>query len=275
MGLIVWLASYPKSGNTWVRAFLHNYILQPPAPYSINDLDRLSASECAAAFFRPYDPRPAAAYTEAEVQRMRPAVHRDLTRLHDDLVFIKTHNAARALHGVALCTWTLTAGAIYLARDPRDVAVSYARYTGRSLDDIIAFMGNAGASHRGTDAQVFERLGSWSGHAESWLARPKTLVLRYEDLSTAPERAFGKIVGFLGDGVAELERLRRAVAYSDFKTLAQQELHGGYVAKSPATGAAFFREGRIGQWRQHLTAAQASRIEADHSAMMQKFGYLS
>ena len=274
MGLIVWLASYPKSGNTWVRAFLHNYILRPPAPYSINDLDRISASECAAGFFHPYDPRPASIYTEAEVQRMRPKVHRDLTRLHDDLVFIKTHNAAWAVHEVALCTWEVTAGAIYLVRDPRDVAVSYAAYTGRGLNDIIAFMGRAGAANRGTDAQVFELLGSWSGHVESWLARPKTLVLRYEDLRAAPEAAFGKIVGFLGDGGAEPDRLRRAIAFSDFPTLAAQERANGYGAAGPA-GAPFFRAGGSGQWLERLTAAQSGRIETDHRAMMRRFGYLA
>ncbi len=273
MGLIVWLASYPKSGNTWVRAFLHNYILRPPAPYGINDLDRLSASECAAGFFRPHDPRPASAYSEAEVQRMRPEVHRDLTRLHDDLVFIKTHNAARAVHGVALCTWEVTAGAIYLVRDPRDVAVSYAAYTGRGLDDIIAFMGSTGAANRGTDAQVFELLGSWSGHVESWAARPKTLVLRYEDLRATAAAAFGRIVGFLGDGAADPERLHRAIAFSDFVTLAAQERDSGYGAAGPA-GAPFFRAGGSGQWRERLTAAQVGRIETDHGTMMRRFGYL-
>ena len=48
---IVWLASYPKSGNTWLRAFLHNYIAQPAAPQNINALTEFSAVECAAAFF--------------------------------------------------------------------------------------------------------------------------------------------------------------------------------------------------------------------------------
>ena len=57
MGKIVWLASYPKSGNTWVRAFLHNYIAQPATPASINALTDFSAVECAAAFFhKPGEP---------------------------------------------------------------------------------------------------------------------------------------------------------------------------------------------------------------------------
>jgi hypothetical protein len=273
MGQIVWLASYPKSGNTWVRAFLHNYITDAQAPHGINKLHEFSASECNAAFFRAHDPRPAPLYTEAEVQRMRPAVHTDLTRLHDDLVFVKTHNAALAVHGVPLCTPAVTAGAIYIVRDPRDVAVSYARYTKRDLDEIIGFMGNAGAANRSTDAQVFELLSSWSRHAESWAAVKRRLLVRYEDLLAAPEKGFGRIVRFLG-GEVDTARLARAIRHCDFVELAAQEAAHGYEARGPNEAAAFFHTGQAAQWKGVLTAAQVKRIEADHASVMRGFGYL-
>ncbi len=273
MGNLVWLASYPKSGNTWARAFLHNYITDAAAPHGINRLTDFSVSECAAAFFRVHDPRPASAYTEQDVQRIRPAVHRDLTRLHDDLVFVKTHNAALAVHGVPLCTPEVTAGAIYLVRDPRDVAVSYARYTGRAVDDIIGFMGAAGAANRSTEEQVFELLSSWSRHAESWAAVKRRLLVRYEDLLATPQKSFGRIISFLGEEPAP-ERLKRAIAFSDFHVLAMQEATQGYAAGGPNQAARFFREGRAGQWRTALSDAQRARIESDHAAMMRNFGYL-
>jgi hypothetical protein len=103
MGKLVWLASYPKSGNTWLRAFLHNYILQPDQPHDINALGDLSVSESTAAFFNKYDSRPAGTYTTNDVQRMRPLVHADFTGFHPDLVFVKTHNAALSFHDVPLC----------------------------------------------------------------------------------------------------------------------------------------------------------------------------
>ena len=273
MGQIAWLASYPKSGNTWLRVFLHNYIMQAKAPHSINALMAFSASEAHAAFFRQHDARPASAYANKDVQRMRPLVHRDLTRLHEDLVFIKTHNAALNVQDIPLCTWELTAGAICLIRDPRDVAVSYSAYTGRTVDKIIDFMSRDGAANRSTDTQVFELLGTWSGHVASWLARPNTLVLRYEDLLATPETSFGKIIAFLGDGPPEPERLSHAIAFSNFATLAQQERHEGYIARCP-NPAPFFREGKAGQWRDILTPAQARRIEIDHRKIMRRFGYL-
>ncbi len=270
MGKLVWLASYPKSGNTWVRAFLHNYILNTGTPHSINSLVDFSVSECAMAFFG----TPGEVMDPREVQAARPRVHAALTRLHEDLVFVKTHNANLSLHGVPLCTPSVTAGAIYIVRDPRDVALSYAAFTGRDVDEIIDFMGQEGAANASDGVQVFELLSSWSAHALSWVAAPRRLLVRYEDLLAGPERAFGRIVRFLGaaDAAAEPERLSRAIAFSSFSTLAGQETKEGYRAGSPA-GEKFFRAGQAGGWRDKLTPAQAGKIWAAHGPVMGKFGY--
>ena len=272
MGKIIWLASYPKSGNTWLRAFLHNYILQGNAPHSINALTDLTAAESAAPFFNKYDPRPASAFTTEDAQRLRPLVHRDLTHLRDGFVCIKTHNARLAMHGIPLITDEFTSGAIYMVRDPRDVAVSYSRYTGQSLDEIIAFMGNGAGANRSTDAQVFELLSSWSRHVESWVGSTPRLLVRYEDLLTAPAKSFARVMRFLGDQPDET-RLARAISFSGFATLAAQEASEGYAARRDAA-APFFRQGRSGAWRDVLTPSQSDRIVADHGAMMKNFGYL-
>jgi hypothetical protein len=273
MGKLIWLASYPKSGNTWVRAFLHNYITRADTPHSINALTDFSAVESAAAFFHARDPRPASAYSTQDVQRLRPNVHEDLTRLHEDLVFVKTHNAALAVHGVPLCTPSVTAGAIYLVRDPRDIAISYAAHTGQSIDQIIAFMASKGAANRGTDTQVFEFLGSWSAHVESWTANRKNLVTRYEDLLSDPQTRFGNIIRYLGD-TPDPARLARAITNSKFATLSAQEFLAGYKAASPDAKSPFFRQGRAGQWQATLTPAQSRQIESSHHAFMERFGYL-
>jgi Sulfotransferase domain len=267
MGKIVWLASYPKSGNTWVRAFLHNYITEAAAPTSINALTDFSATECAAAFFH----KPGEPLTTEATQRLRPAVQQSLTKLHDDLVFIKTHNANLAVHNIPLCTPAHTAGTILIVRDPRDVALSYSAFTGKPLDDIIAFMANPRAANRATDRQVFEFLSSWSTHVESWASAPRKILARYEDLLADPEKYFARIIDFLG-GPPEPERLRRAIEFSDFKTLSAQETQHGYVAGGPA--GLFFRAGKSGGWRDTLTRAQAARIEADHRDVMRKCGYI-
>ena len=210
----------------------------------------------------------------AEVQAARPRVHEALTRLHEDLVFVKTHNANLNLHGVPLCTPSVTAGAIYIVRDPRDVALSYAAFTGKSVDEIIDFMAQDGAANASDGVQVFELLSSWSGHALSWVAAPRRLLVRYEDLLAGPERAFGRIMRFLGaaDAAAEPERLSRAIEFSSFSTLSGQETKDGYRAGSP-TGEKFFRAGKAGSWRERLKPAQTARIWAAHGQVMEKFGY--
>jgi len=267
LGHLVWLASYPKSGNTWVRAFLHNYIVNAEVPHSINNLIDFSVAECAAAFYG----QNAAGLSTQEVQRLRPAVHEQLTRLHQDLVFVKTHNAHLAMHGIPLCTPAYTAGAVYIVRDPRDVAVSYAAFARKPVDAIIDFMGAKGASNASDDTQVFELLGSWSEHALSWVAAPKRLLVRYEDLLNEPERYFARIIRFLGTGEVDAARLKRAIDFSSFDRLAGQEAAEGYRAGGGAK--AFFRAGKAGQWQARLSPGQVRRIEAAHGEVMRKFGY--
>jgi len=267
LGGIVWLASYPKSGNTWVRAFLHNYIVNAVEPHSINSLVDFSVAECAGAFYGAGH----AGLREEQVQKLRPAVHAQLTQLHPDLVFVKTHNANRAVHGIPLCTPGVTAGAVYIVRDPRDVAISYAAFARKSVDEMIDFMGDSGAANATDAAQVFELLGSWSEHAISWVAAPKRLLVRYEDLLAEPARYFARIIKFLGTGEVDAARLARAISFSGFDVLAGQEAVSGYRAAGGAE--TFFRAGKSGQWRERLTPAQAQKIEAAHGEVMQKFGY--
>jgi hypothetical protein len=274
MGKLLWIASYPKSGNTWLRVLLHNYLRQPAEPWDINRLADFTASETSAEHYRRYDPRPASQYAIADVQRMRPQVHRDLTRLFPGAVFVKTHNMVGHVEGVPLVTPELTAGVIYIMRDPRDVAISYSHHLGLSLDRTIGFIGDMDAAVGGTDAKVYEKHSSWSNHVASWTPSPDPhlLVLRYEDLLADPIERFGRVVRFLG-GPRAPERLERAVRFSSFDRLSNQERDHGFTER-PAGTERFFRTGRAGQWREILSADQVARIERDHGAVMVRFGYL-
>ena len=110
MGAIIWLASYPKSGNTWLRAFLHNLLRNPQEGYDINRLDDFTLSESAYGWYHMIDPRPVEAYSTAEVAAMRPQVHRRLTTVFPDSLFVKTHCAVMEDHGVPTVTVEVTAG---------------------------------------------------------------------------------------------------------------------------------------------------------------------
>jgi hypothetical protein len=275
MGQLVWIASYPKSGSTWMRAFLHNYIRNPDAPYDIDRLTDLTAADINADRYHRYDPRPASQYSIADVQRMRPLVHRDLTTLDSTLVFVKTHNALLQIAGAPLITPEVTAGAIYIVRDPRDIAISYSRHRGRSIDDTIDFMANPAAATGGTDRRVYERLGSWSLHVHSWTNRPdpRVRIVRYEAMVEAPEAAFGPQIMWLGQ-IPPPERLNRAIRFSSFKELQAQERTKGFKERVAESTAPFFGTGQPGNWRSVLTPSQQARIERDHGTIMQRFGYL-
>jgi hypothetical protein len=275
MGQVVWIASYPKSGSTWLRAFLHNYVRDPAEPHDINSLMDLTTGESSAARYRAHDPRPASRYSIADVQRMRPLVHRDLAAAHPGLVFVKTHNALLVVEGVQTITRDVTAAAIYILRDPRDVAISYSRHLGRPIDETIAIMADVEAATGGSDETVYERLSSWSAHVHFWTRRPhrELHVMRYEDMLAAPEVVFAGLIRFLGQEPPP-ERLTRAVRFSDFAVLRAQEQARGFLEQPSRSSGAFFRAGRTGQWREVLSRAQIARIERDHGAVMRRFGYL-
>lgn len=275
MGKLVWLASYPKSGNTWLRAFLHNYLMAPSGSYDINRLGDLTTGESGASLYRRHDPRPASRYSAADVRRMRPLVHRDIMGADGERVFVKTHNARLLIDGVPLVTPAVTDRAIYVVRDPRDVAISYSRYLGLTLDAMIGLMANPDAVSGGDDRKVIEHIASWSVHVESWThdPNPRLLVLRYEDMLADPADCFGDVIRSLG-AEPDPVRLERAIGFSSFDALRGQEEATGFIERPPGVTSAFFRDGRAGQWREVLKPAQRERIEHAFEGQMRRFDYL-
>jgi len=275
MGKLVWIASYPKSGNTWVRALLHNYIRQTDTPCDINKLTDLTVSDVNAGHYQRYDRRPASQYSIADVQRMRPLVHHDLMAFDRTLVFVKTHNALCAVAGVPLVTPEVTAGAIYIVRDPRDVAVSYSAHLGRPIDEVIALMANPHAATGGTDRAIYELLSTWSEHVDSWTDKPdpRVHVIVYEEMLAAPEAVFRPLITWLASPPPR-DRLARAIRFSAFDELRAQEQAKGFDERVAESTAPFFGRGRAGGWRDVLSPAQQARIERDHEPVMRRFGYL-
>jgi hypothetical protein len=274
MGKIIWLASYPKSGNTWLRAFLHNLLRNPPDGYDINKLDDFTLSESAEGWYRLVDDQPRQIYAPAEAAAMRPKVHRHLTKVFPDSIFVKTHCAVMEDHGVPTITFEVTAGAIYVVRNPLDVAISYAHHLGASVDDAITYMAKPSAMSPAGNGHVHELLGSWSEHVESWTAQPSPALhfVRYEDMLTKPQSTFAGIVRFL-QLKPPRDRLERAIARASFRVLQEQERRHGFKEKSQVAER-FFREGKAGQWQKTLTPEQVERIASAHAEQMRRFGYL-
>ena len=274
MSSILWLASYPKSGNTWLRAFLHNLLRNPRTPFDINRMSELTAGDSQVHWFRRLDPRPPEALGRADLARLRPEVHALIAKSAPDTVMVKTHNALVEVAGAPMITQTLTAAAVYVVRNPLDVAVSYADHLGESVDNIITIMESKGFETPASAQHVPEHHGDWSTHVESWTGRahPQLHVVRYEDMSARPGPTFRALAAFLGLKPPR-ERLERAIRHSSFRALRAQEERTGFIERTPVQGR-FFRAGKVGGWRRVLDDAQIRRVVERHRTQMARFGYV-
>lgn len=280
---IIWLASYPRSGNTWTRAFLHSLaaVMRDPGVegIDINRIEEGSVVENAADLFPRFLNKPVALASQAEIARVRPWVQAALVESAGRAMYIKTHNANALDHGAPLINMGVSLGAIYLVRNPLDVVISYAHLNGTDIDTMIEMMATPGfgvgrSTVNGLD-RVHVVIGSWSENVASWTEtpHPAVLVLRYEDLLDNPEAGFLKVTRHLQIKPTRAE-LRRAIELSRFDRLRGLEDRDGFAERPQRSNEAFFREGRAGQWRERLSEAQVARIVARHGPLMKRFGYL-
>jgi hypothetical protein len=276
---IVWIASYPKSGNTWARAFLHNLLRLrngESGEQDINEMARFSTWELDKqryAQFLGFEPDNLS--HRNEIAATRHAVHRRIADAFHGIVFIKTHNCLVMDRGHTTINLAVTAGAVYIVRNPLDVAISYAHHAGSSIDAAIDRMAAIDVETDGTDKAVYEVHGSWSQHVWTWTRNPHRAlhVVRYEDMLVDPLTSFGAIARHLHLNSTR-RHLARAIERSSFARLQAQEREKAFRERPPFADQNFFREGRAGQWKYVLTPTQVDRIVRDHSEQMQRFGYL-
>lgn len=277
---IVWIASYPKSGNTWMRVYLYHLMrLMNGLPRAENDLHALDKSSTYEArlvgLFEELLGKPLATASRYEVAVVRPQVHAAIVQRTGSVSLIKTHAALGQLGNLPTHNLAISAGTIYIVRDPRDVAVSLAAHNGSTIDAAITDMATASYGTQNSDQAAFEVWGSWSENTLSWTDKPHeaVLVVRYEDMLADPTTTFAGVAKHLRQKPTP-EQIEEAIALSSFKELRDAEITAGDFRERSERADRFFREGRAGEWREKLTAEQAWRIEDKHRDMMSKFGYL-
>lgn len=277
---LVWIASYPKSGNTWMRLALTS-LLNGGAGVDINAFRR---SGDTGAFNRKIFDDLAGAesseLTEEEILAARPATFRLWAAEGGGPHLLKVHEAyIDTPRGEPLFPAEVSRAAVHIVRDPRDVAVSTVRLYGKDVDAVIARMAKSDYVQSSNLYQVNptlpQPLSSWSIHAESWMDRPDfpVLTLRYEDMLTDMATALRRAADIIGVTAGDAA-IAGAVAATRFDVLRRQETEKGFYENSSSSAAPFFRRGAAGGWRNDLTPAQAARIVADHGPMMERLGYL-
>ncbi len=278
MNPIIWLASYPKVGNTWLRVFLENFKRDDGRPADINALE-VGYNASSRALFDDALGVESSDLSANEIDRYRPAVYRQAAAKPAETLILKAHDAYTLNDmGEPLFPTDVTRGAIYLVRNPLDVAVSFAHHLGKSMDATIALMAQPdfapdGETNR-VKRKVRHKLLTWSEHALSWLEQNeiRVHVMRYEDMLNCPLETFGAAVRFIGWEYEEA-RVERAVRLSAFENVQAQERARGFKEK-PSGMPAFFRKGQAGSWREELNGDQIARIIRDHGEVMQRFGYM-
>jgi len=201
-------------------------------------------------------------------------VQRLLAEASSGPFFIKTHLGVARIDGYPTINFDMTLAAIYVVRNPLDVAVSYAHFGGREIDQVIDQMAAPRAKSYGSERFVYEFIGSWSTHVASWMSishRP-VYVMRYEDMLGAPSKVFGGLARLLRLAPSP-EQLKATIDKSSFSELSKQEAEKGFVERPP-TAEKFFRVGKADQWCSVLTKEQALKVIETHAPMMQRCGYL-
>lgn len=274
---IVWLASYPKSGNTWTRAFLANLVTIMAGEgetLTVNAINRFSLGENFSQFYKEicsFEPKPD---DHRKVAEHRHRVHEIIADQFEGLIFCKTHNALVMDRGFSIINFAVTSGAVYIVRNPLDVCISLAHHIGKSVDEAISVMATRDAETPITETRVHEVWGSWTQHVETWTQKPHPAiyVMRYEDMLADPRETFGALARhlLLNPTAAELDM---AINRSSFASLRDQEDDDGFQERSEHAER-FFREGRAGQWKDVLTPQQIERIVGMHGKQMEKFDYL-
>ena len=285
-----WLASYPKSGSTWLRAVLTNYLQDGDEGASINalvgswslyrrgnfdELIGLDSADLRADEVAHYLPRFRELLADTLSRRRRDAG--DGARLRSPH-FAKTHEAFQGPSGGARFSPVGTVGAVYLLRNPLDVAVSYAHHLQWPIDRTLQRMANPAADEVsgvwGIRGLLPNPLRTWSEHVASWLDQRvlPTCVSRYEDLLADPRAGFGRIVRFAGLEW-DADRLARAIDRAAFSRLRAQESEQGFDERQQ-TAPSFFRAGVAGAWRAVLTRSQVEACVATHGRTMARLGYL-
>jgi len=276
---IIWLASYPKSGNTWFRAFL-TALLNPDNPgLDINNLHPTTIAS-SRQLFGEMAGISSAEMLPDEVDLLRPLVYRQNALESHERIYHTLHDAWHILpNGKSLIPGDVTCAVIYFIRNPLDVAVSFAHHLNAKVDKTIAIMNNPTYAFCDRDDrlhnQLRQRLFTWSGHVKSWVddSGLPVMVIRYEDMSSAPFETFSRAVSFAGLSHTPAE-IQSALDFASFERLKKQEEEKGFMEKS-ILSESFFRKGIVGDWQSVLSMEQVKQIVDVHGEVMRRFGYMS
>lgn len=267
--MIIWVSSYPKSGNTWVRLFLEKYLNFIEHNFHMGGFPDFTQFE-----------KLNINYQKFEDIIKNWSILQSIQNLNGKFNILKTHNALCTIGNHKFTDGNNTIGGIYLIRDPRDILVSYSSHLNLKHEETLKIMIDPYASeiklHKKKLIKV-SLLGKWSDHYNSWKSKigKGFLYIKYENLVKNPVEEFYNIINYLNklcNTEINEKALMHGIEETKFKKLKEREELYGF---DQATGnAPFFRKGVIGDWKNNVNEEIIKKIENKFNNEMKELGYL-
>ena len=279
--MIIWLASYPKSGNTLLQSILSSYFYTKDGDFSFKNLDNISQFPLTSQFMSlgiNID-------NDEEVFKNFINVQNFLNQEKGKVKFYKTHSALSKMHGSNFTDLKNTLGVIYIVRDPRNLVTSLAHHSDLSIEEAANTMiDNSKYLVKSVkNCRVF--LGSWNSNYNSWKnlqIKKKYLLIKYEDLINRKKTTMFKIFKFLERlGMKyqfDIVKLNKAIKSTDFKkvkNLEQKEtFYEGVLDTKTGKRKTFFNLGPSNDWRKLLDEKIKIKLEKAFAKEMIELEYL-
>ena len=256
--MIIWLASYPKSGNTWVRSFLSAYYFTDDGKFDFSLLEKFNQ-------FPSKDFVNKNLKSPNEIVRYWHPVQEEILK-NKKIRFLKTHNALIELGNIKFTTPRYTLGVIYILRDPRNMITSLKNHTDISYDEALNFITNDETILYDTKVNDFDAthyISSWQMHYKSWLLNKvfKKFVIKYEDLENNTEEVFNRLILFLNSLIRneqgiDKNKFHNAIKTTSFKNLQSKEIKGEFtenaISLKTNKKVKFFNLGSKNKWEKIL-----------------------
>ena len=285
--MICWLASYPKSGNTYLRALLASYFFTQDGNFDFEILKNIKYFPHAN-LFKSYNIN---IDDENEVIKNYIQVQENINKKYKKTVlFVKTHSSLETINNYQFTNLENSVGVIYVVRDPRNIVTSYSNHYQCSLEksseDMLKRINLKGMEHYDRFInKVFTHVGSWSNNYNSWkhfIKYRKYLLIKYEDLVSNPNKIFLDVLNFLSEITKskikiDKEKLNNVIITTKFDKLKNLEEKDGFIeALKDKNGEklTFFKYGSKNNWKENLSEEIRKKLEDSFKVELKELGYL-
>ena len=279
--MIVWLASYPKSGNTLTRSILSSYFYSEDGKFKFENLDKIKQFPLANDFMSlGINPN-----NDEEVFKNFINVQNFINKKKNKINFLKTHSSLCKVHNSNFTDYQNSLGVIYIVRDPRNVVTSMANHYDISVEEATRIIINNKKFLDKSPKNCSVFVGSWGFNFNSWKEfqnKNKYILIKYEDLINKKKTVFIKIFKFfekLGIKVKlDMVKLNSAIKSTEFEKMKslekQEDFEEAPIDKETGKRRAFFNLGPKNDWRRLLDKKTINIIENNFKKEMLELGYL-